>query len=714
MLKERENQVKQGGGGAKGGKGNTGSGIAPPLEAINYNDTLKPNELNQEIEKSSKEKADYLVNPEPSFLIENENKNYFGTRTTLYYKYNYLIFKSEILFSYIKLDFTKKSKIKSENSSSAVKPNNEKEKEVFASIFNLVEDAEILYTKLLWPSYVYKSQILYLKSEIKKQVFISRFNSFVKEKIMCIKNLKVEILNKKNLVNISNYYTSELKVWELLLKESLKYSEEALLCYKNESPYTEFFIDLKLILQSLIDLNLIISEFRPNMKPKFIDIFSIVDKVQRIYRNNLYYDKEEDDLPNFYESVIAPYLSSTNFNIDEEEISKDKAKEDKSKVKGKEKAKEKDNKQKKGKDLKDTLSSNKVLEINVKIIDSLEDLNIEALSFINQRNNNEILTQNNFIYSSIFYLELLSKLQESEKTLNDRINEIALQGLIDSSKIPKDVVSSILESNFIEKKVFKDVLIPSITNSVKTTIDSFEVLQYYKILIKSMKKNTFDDSSLIFNTPYNKSKNVIKVFRFLKSNLSTFSKIALEISLPEKLNDYLLSPIKEKTLYTYWIDENMNYNVNFIQKTERISHLAYIIGPKTSSEPCFFGRVPFYEKQRQELSSSFLNLLLQVKESENQSEQKKLRDEKYFESDFKRLIKKFGLYFLKSIVFFQENKKPEAFVQENIIEKVSIERLSNWASILEKKVTYFTDEAFCDFFFDLNNKMLVPNSSSIK
>lgn len=654
------------------------------------------------------------------FLNNDSNRNYFNLRknyleeinpvTNEYVmkklvtlKYSKLIIKAEILFIYAKLEHMKKNWDDSKEDKS----------NILNSLFKILSDVELIYEANQFPIYFHISFIYYLKSEIKRMLFIQSFNNFIKDKVLTIKNLKIEFFNKKNLIAITNYYCYYLnQYWHPLLCESLDFMQKSLNEFKNENIFTEFPCSLKNIISRLIDLNLLLSELRPNLKPKFVDVYGIVDKIQRIYKNGVYYDRENDDLLQFYDNVLKEY-------IDKRKIEESKSME----IKIDNNPKDNKNKSKDNKELKDNKKIDNAKKIDapinsnsVKIIENLDDLELETKNYIKHITEREIISQNNYLLNAVYYIELEIKLKELEKYIK-KLPDLANTSLTDQSKLPKDVFSSILESDFIQKSKYNDLLTQQLLNTQKSSLDSIDVLEYFKRLIDEVKFNTFDNSSLTFSSEDNIYMNLPKLYRFLKSNLSSFSsKFNIILGRPNEIIDPSISPIRLNHIYFYWIkDLSINYNLNVInynhekdKSNKEFSHLAYIIGPKNSIDSTsFFGKIPIFENDRKSINSSLVKLKNKFIKSLECEEKQKQRDEIYHEKEFKQYVKEFLINILKSCSYYEDTKKAEKNINIGLVPKVNLKLIENWIQITSFGGFYIEDERLAELFTDLHFKILV-------
>ena len=123
---------------------------------------------------------------------------------------------------------------------------------------------------------------------------------------------------------------------------------------------------------------------------KYVDINQVVSKINSLIKKQVFYDKENDDLPMLKEELIEPDIKDLI-----KQFKEDKTKNDKS-------------------------------------------------EYVND------------IKQYIYYSDLSIKLKDIKKNIIENTSEIAGgASLIDVSRIPKDIVLQILESDYITKKKIK-------------------------------------------------------------------------------------------------------------------------------------------------------------------------------------------------------------------------------------------------------------------
>jgi hypothetical protein len=346
----------------------------------------------------------------------------------------------------------------------------------------------------------------------------------------------------------------------------------------------------------------------------------------------------------------------------------------------------------------------------------------------------------NSVKQYIYYSDLSMKIKEIKKNIIENTHELCTGvNLIDVSRLPKDIVLQILESDFITKKKNKDFVQNVV---IKTAVDSFDVVNLLKNYMKEI--DYFNFNTLIDDTIDEKLKNLSKLHKFLKTNLSSYqSKCCAEFNVlkdDESLtsidfitNDqinvsYVLLPYE-----TISHISGLNGNFNF-KSNDNFVNLIYLLGnnsatsagagtaenappkqepvrpkpaaksnkkkkndkkePKPteelntdgSRENIIYGRILMSEKFLLNLNQRIYSLKTQCRMSLTLSEEKKNRDYKYYQIDYYNLI----YDFIKEILFgkkqFNEVKKIRDVIKEEDIGEVSVENLEFWFN-------------FCNFSF---------------
>ena len=343
----------------------------------------------------------------------------------------------------------------------------------------------------------------------------------------------------------------------------------------------------------------------------------------------------------------------------------------------------------------------------------------------------------NYIKQYIYYSDLSIKIKEIKKTIIENTHELCTGvNLIDVSKLPKDITLQILEGDYITKKNNKD-FVQNI--AIKTTIDSFDVVNLLKNYMKEI--DYFNFNQIIDDSLDEKLKNLTKLHKFLKSNLSSYqSKCCIEFT-PQQDDESLTSidfidndqiNVSYVNLPYETISHLSGLNGNFnLKNGDKYVNLVYLLGNNSKSavlsenappkpepvkpkapaksnrkkkndkkeakpseeanndggrENIIYGRVMMSEKFLLNLNQRIYNLKTQCRISLTLSEEKKNRDYKYYQIDYYNLI----YDFIKEIFFgkkqFNEIKKIKDVIKEEDIGEVSVENLEFWYN-------------FCNFSF---------------
>ena len=352
----------------------------------------------------------------------------------------------------------------------------------------------------------------------------------------------------------------------------------------------------------------------------------------------------------------------------------------------------------------------------------------------NKKDKNEYV---NYIKQYIYYSDLSIKIKEIKKTIIENTHELCTGiSLIDVSKLPKDIILQILESDYITKKNNKD-FVQNI--AIKTSIDSFDVINLLKNYMKEI--DYFNFNQTLDDSLDEKLKNLTKLHKFLKTNLSSYqSKCCIEFT-PQQDDDTLTSidfitndqiNVSYALLPYETISHLSGLNGDFNQKNgDKYINLIYLLGNNSKSaipqenapvkpepvkpkapakstrkkkndkkeakpteeansdggrENIIYGRIMISEKFLMNLNQRIYNLKTQCRMSMTLSEEKKKRDFKYYQIDYYNLI----YDFIKEIFFgkkqFNEVKKIKDVIKEEDIGEVSVDNLEFWFN-------------FCNFSF---------------
>ena len=352
----------------------------------------------------------------------------------------------------------------------------------------------------------------------------------------------------------------------------------------------------------------------------------------------------------------------------------------------------------------------------------------------NKKDKNEYV---NDIKQYIYYSDLSIKIKEIKKTIIENTHELCSgMNLIDVSKLPKDITLQIIESDYITKKNNKD-FVQNI--AIKSSIDAFDVINLLKNYMKEI--DYFNFNQIIDDCLDEKLKNLTKLHKFLKQNLSSYqSKCCIEYT-PQQDDDSLTTidfitndqiNVSYVVLPYETISHLSGLNGNFNQKNgDKYINLIYLLGnnskavnnqenaqvkvepakPKAPAkstrkkkndkkeakpveennssdgrENIVYGRVMMSEKFLLNLNQRIYNLKTQCRMSMTLSEEKKNRDFKYYQIDYYNLIYDFIKEMFYGKKQFNEIKKIKDVIKEEDIGEVSVDNLEFWFN-------------FCNFSF---------------
>ena len=586
------------------------------------------------------------------------------TFENIYYKYNELICKIDLKYVYFQVCNLNK--------------NNEINIQLCESI---LKDLLVMYPKILYQHNYYMSLTYYLFGMLKKVKLIKSLKLFLEknflenQKLLKKNNLEVLTLDKIILFKYCHYFNEACnKQFLPLLREMKENFEKSLEFIKNDFFLLENGYSVLDVTTQLADISMLLAEYKMYQNLKYVVVNQVVSKINSLIRRQIFYDKENDDLP---------LLKEENIDNEMKELIK-QFKEDK-----------------------------------------------------NKKDKNEYV---NNVKQYTYYSDLSIKIKEIKKNIIENTHELCTGvNLIDVSRLPKDITLQILESDYITKKKNRDFVQNVV---IKSVVDSFDVVNLLKNYMKEIEY--FNFNTLINDSIDEKLKNLSKLHKFLKTNLSSYqSKCCSEFNIlkdDESLssidfinNDqinvsYVLLPYE-----TISHISGLNGNFNF-KNNDRFVNLIYLLGnnsttsvptgtvenipPKSepakpkpaaksnkkkkndkkepkpteelntdgSRENIIYGRILMSEKFLLNLNQRIYNLKTQCRLSLTLNEEKKNRDYKYYQIDYYNLI----YDFIKEILFgkkqFNEIKKIKDVIKEEDIGEVSVENLEFWFN-------------FCNFSF---------------
>ena len=580
----------------------------------------------------------------------------------IYYKYNDLICKIDLKYVYFQICNPNK--------------NNEINIQLCESI---LKDLIVMFPKLLYQHNYYKTITYYLIGMLKKvklikclKVFLEK-NFLVNQKLLKKNNLEVLTLDKIILFKYCHYFNEACnKQFLPLLREAKENFEKSLEFCKNDFFVFENGFSVLDITTQLADVCMLLAEYKMYQNLKYADMNQVVSKINSLIQRQVFYDKENDDLPLLKEETIENEMKELIKQFKEDKTKKDK---------------------------------------------------------------NEYV---NDIKQYTYYCDLSIKIKEIKRNITENTHELCTGvNLIDVSRLPKDIILQILESDYITKKKNKD-FVQNI--AIKNVIDSFDVMNLLKNYMKEIEY--FNFNTIIDDTVDEKIKNLSKLHKFLKTNLSSYqSKCCVEFNIlkdDESLtsidfitNDQINVSYALLPYETISHISGLNGDFNF-KSNDNYVNLVYLLGnnsttsvpsenavpkpepvkpakapaksnkkkkndkkePKPteihntddSRENIIYGRILISEKFLLNLNQRIYSLKTQCRMSLTLNEEKKNRDYKYYQIDYYNLI----YDFIKEILFgkkqFNEIKKIKDVIKEEDIGEVSVENLEFWFN-------------FCNFSF---------------
>ena len=314
-----------------------------------------------------------------------------------------------------------------------------------------------------------------------------------------------------------------------------------------------------------------------------------------------------------------------------------------------------------------------------------EPLLTEAEEFMNQKKKKELCELSNDLQSYLYYSELTSKLNLIRKTLFDLSTEIASSNLIDASKLPREMINSLLESDYLRKK--KNAKYVPTAPTPKASVDAYDVIFAYRSLLKQSEYFTFSFPHLD-----SQIKLISKLHRYLKNNSSNYSsKCWLDVqkyTKDDKLDKFdFVKPDSISINYITAQNQMINHLSplfsGMVEGTEQKVNVVYLLGVNSGEEAKednthLYGRVLLPANFVKEMNKKIYNLKIKLRQSMTFSEEKKKRDFKYYQIEFYDFVFMFILSMLKGKKAFAEMKNVKEVFTEEDIGEVSIEALEYW------------------------------------
>ena len=314
-----------------------------------------------------------------------------------------------------------------------------------------------------------------------------------------------------------------------------------------------------------------------------------------------------------------------------------------------------------------------------------EPLLTEAEEFMNQKKKKELCELSNDLQSYLYYSELTSKLNLIRKTLFDLSTEIASSNLIDASKLPREMINSLLESDYLRKK--KNAKYVPTAPTPKASVDAYDVIFAYRSLLKQSEYFTFSFPHLD-----SQIKLISKLHRYLKNNSSNYSSRCWvdvqKYTKDDKLDKFdFVKPDSISINYITAQNQMINHLSplfsGMVEGTEQKVNLVYLLGVNSGEEAKednthLYGRVLLPANFVKEMNKKIYNLKIKLRQSMTFSEEKKKRDFKYYQIEFYDFVFMFILSMLKGKKAFAEMKNVKEVFTEEDIGEVSIEALEYW------------------------------------
>lgn len=532
----------------------------------------------------------------------------------LYNRYTDLICKIEIkylLFNFLAKSYTKMSSMK--------------------VILSVIKDLEVMMKKQLYPHSYYSIVVNYIYGMISKIDFVTdlrdflynRFNTNVK--LLKKNGLDVLTLNKKILFTFSSYYNESVVLkWIPMLLKSKEYFEKALTLSKSEFISLENTFSISLITSALADVNMLLAEYSVKNEFKFCDVNMVVQKIQNLIKKEIFYDKEDDDLP-----LLPEETASDDVKEEKKKFIEDKTKKEKSD-------------------------------------------NINYLK--------------NFLYYSDMTLKINSIRKLITDNVTD-LTSTSLT-LIDASKLPRDLYLQIIESDLLLKKKNKNFVTnispkPNIdANDVFSLLKSFIKESDYFTFNFATESNVDEIAKNI-----NKVHKFLKgnSSSYLQKCIIDYSVPSYDdktdnydfinadsIYVNYIVNDY--ETINHVSPLSGVVNES----------NEKFINMVYLLGKSSTSteSECLYGRVMIKEKFIQEMNIKIYNMKIKVRQSMTFSEEKKKRDFKYYQIEYYAMMYEFIKEMLRGKKQFNEMKNVKDAFKDEDIGEVTIEALDFWFNFL--------------------------------
>ena len=189
-----------------------------------------------------------------------------------------------------------------------------------------------MFDKCLYLHNYYKSLVYYLYGILKKVTLIKSMKEFLKkyfidnQKMLKKNNIEVLTLDKAILFKYCHYFNEACnKKFLPLLREAKSNFEQSLDFVKTEFFLFENNFSVLDITSQLADVCILLAEYKMHQNLKYVDINQVVSKINSLIKKQVFYDKENDDLPMLKEELIEPDIKDLIKQFKEDKTKNDKS-----------------------------------------------------------------------------------------------------------------------------------------------------------------------------------------------------------------------------------------------------------------------------------------------------------------------------------------------------------------------------------------------------
>ena len=641
-LIDKENNSGAGGGSKKDPKGKDGSS-GGNTNLINYIDTsnaIDPNNQNYDKDNYQKPKIEYDEN-----TFEN-----------LYYKYTDLICKIELKYVIMQ--------IMSDNTNVNLN-----------LCLSVLKDLEFMLKKRLYPHTYYLIVVYYSYGMISKINFINAVKEFLKtkfldnEKMLKKNNLEVLTVNKDILYQYSHYFNEKCaKVFLPLLKESKSYFEKSLEVAKTDFFLFENGFSLLDLTTQLADINILIAEYQIHQNLKYADINQVVNKINTLMNKQVFYDKENDDLPMLKEEFLEDNTKSLV-----EQFKESKTKSEK-------------------------------IEYNNYIRDYMYytdlSLKIKELKRNLEENSIELASNSSLVDPSKLPKDIALQILENDYITKKKNKEFTQEIVVKNGIDTFDVFN-------ILKNLMKEIEYFNFNFLIDDNLD--DKIKNLSRLHKFLKSNSSNYSTkCYFEFQKNEKNESQEKIDFIQNDQVTINYTTLPYEIINHISDInsVLNP-KETYVNLIYLLGNNSGKENTEEKVEEKkqpdkgakgkggkdkgdkggnTNTNQVVNTDENCEDINYGRILMSEKFIQMLNQKIYNLKIKCRNSMTLSEEKRKRDFKYYQIEYYELIYEFIREMLKGKKQFAEMKGIKEVFLEDDIGEVNIESLDFWYNLLNISV----------------------------